>query len=458
MGKYFNTTYQRGKNKYKYVKYSRNKNGFSVDIDWDSIDFDKIIEQADIIYNGDSTTSGLNDLYEAYSNAYLALFSLLQHSHEIRQNDDPLKLLLQEQFENNSILDQLDAVLNNEFNQQSTMNLANLLFTQNNDYANQLGNLINNYLIAYNNFYEQFVETIHFTEELNSYIRNETALHQFGILTDKNTMIYSLIDEKNMNQLRRDQSIFKLQVSLAKDEAGKLLQQNGQYQIANIDLQTKFGLTQQNIIDSFINIQKNNKGFLYYKEFKLSDTQGYGNWAAQFINSSYNGQNKPITNGKDYILGWGRLNEAAMWSGLQSPTEAQGQLLMAQLVGVPLDNLPWYYGGDQNFTLNGKRYSISQKSFDFRYNKNASYGVGISSLYSLKYLESLYKDPSSLAAKYSQNYQNVLEESANDSSFLEDLGLFSYENYASQNSEDMHYDANSGTYSFWEDINIEWNA
>ena len=359
---------------------SKNKFGQEVSINFDNLD--------SLFATGPEIFSALDEAKQNFESLYMKLITLFEEMRgEIinsKDLNDP-KLIEKElrkiRMDEGSILGDLQQVLEGEFtglNDNLFVRLKN-----NTQMTPELNKLLTDYVNSYTTYYNAFCSATEFGEKIGTTLRNEKQLHQMGFLTEKG-LTEVFMDEKTMAAFRQDRNIFFFFLEAAKDSTGRYLIENGQAKIIRTSLSTRYGLTENNIIDSISNLyqQQNNIGFIKTRTV-LAGSNTY-NLAMDLF-------------GDEQLLA-GRWSEAMM-SGF-----IKGNINNIDTTSEEFrDNLMWFWGGDQNFTYNGQRYQISQKNLDLLNYTNSNYGFRLGTLNSLESIRNLIYDSSSNST---DNYWN----------------------------------------------------
>lgn len=269
-----------------------------------------------------------------------------------------------------SVLDGIQKMLNGEFSGRDDGFVIDLLEGSNKISDPDLWKALNEYIDNYDAYYKSFSNTVSFMENLGQAVRGEKVLHQFGFLTDSAYKeVY--LDETSMNAFRQDRDIFRLRVQAVKDDFGRYVFDSG----GNVTLDEYTALaTRANLSFDTFNMSLNrlmNQDIGVYASKTYGLDSGYGSIAQQLFN--------------DPTFSRGRGNEALLFG-----------LIQGDMTGLNpedfKDNLPWYWGGDQNVMIGNERYNISQKGINFQAGGNA-FGFQLSSEHSLEYFASLLYDP-----------------------------------------------------------------
>ncbi len=379
-----------------FKKYRVNQSGTEIGIDWEIQDFDDLARKSKILFDT------LDDKYNKYLDSYFKILDLIQgEGSQFNDSDDIVNTAIRQIQDDNGILDQLEQVLDNEFTGKKDNLIKNLKTSfSGNSYLIQS---LDDYIKNYDNFFKAFNKVVDFTEETQTNFRQETLLHQFVLKSGNDTLKEIFLDENTMSALRKDKNIFKLKVEAAKNKTGNYIldAQTGRYKY-NINLSTRYGLAEKTLTSAFEKAGK--KGIYKSNTYNLNDTSNYyGSLWNKFLNAG-------LLDQAGQTLGLGRINEAfyaALFSGVP-----EDMLRDFQLYGYNTDNLPWYHGGDQTFSINGQRINMSQKSFDFSKSDTTTYGIDITSWDSLQRLGQWYQNPKAIAEKVTQYYQDAQEISA----------------------------------------------
>ena len=351
-----------------------------------------------------------------------------------------------------SILDGIEKMLNGEFTGREDELIINLMENQNVISDPDLWDALNGYIDNYDKYFNSFSNTVGFMENLGQAIRGEKVLHQFGFLTD-DAYKEVYLDEASMKAFRQDRDVFRLRVQAEKDELGRYqFDSDGNALLDKYTtLSTRYNIGYDTLNDSLTKIMTSDIGLFASKTYGLDE--GYGQLAQQLFN--------------DPSFSKGRGNEALLFSLIQ---------------GDPLgldpndfkDNVPWYWGGDQNIMLGGERYNISQKGINFQTGGNV-FGFQLSTEHSLDYFaDLLYDDDYNLLGldeskfldRLFYNWQeaqevidfNSIPPDMQEALFYEVAQGLIAEELGEYTDEDAYYDDYSEDYDNYDDFYDDWDA
>ena len=334
----------------------------SMHIDFNFEGLQKSFKKAKDIFQGEGN---LEELYEKYLESYYELIDILSASGaknikgaQKLDNQNLLKEIEKTVLNQNDIISDLKSILNNEFDNDLIQNLKNTKLNT----APELMSKLEQYSINYEKFFNKFNDAVDFLEEAGSSFRNEKVLHQFLLQTDS-SLQQIFLNEEVMRGLRRDRSMFKLQVSATKNKAKEFITYtDGKFAGRikdSISLKTRQDLLYSDVMASMDRAY--GAADPTKRLYVISNLDRYD--SNTILNQLYG---KQLLNDKGNILKLGRLNEIMEHAILQQDPQAYINSLQQNQV-MPLDTLSWLFGGDQTFTVNGQRYYLSQKSIDFRH-------------------------------------------------------------------------------------------
>lgn len=423
-------------------------------------------------YNGDIS---LTDLLQRKfgKNIFKELddlqFDLDQYSSELNMyEDDLLSLAL---FDSNGIMDQLGDILHSN-NEDERINMVQQLTSGMNDSTK---NLIMNYIATYDKVFDLSINSITKLDKIGEAIRGDKQLFNIGLSSDK-VFREAFLDIDQMHKFMSQKNLFNL-----------VRTENGSYSFA---LQTGLNrtkvalgiaqaqgvnLTQFNNKTGDLNI---NKLLGYYTN---DDPLTQKIWKTLYQRTIYSTDSlkeyrktgdidklsKVFASRKFEIMRSGIFDQVYQTGDTSIIDEiidknfgyidSKTQQYIGN--GYKLDNISGFARGDtmlQQLQDDGTyaRLSLQQKYFG---NSGAKYGFKISNNKTISQALSFWKDESHLSEIEKSTIKQDQADNWIDNNQDEMFGYILNYNTIESN-QDMYYDSNAGTYSFWEDANIELNA
>ena len=336
-----------------------------------TLNFDKL---EDLMKTGPQIFSALDEAKANFEDLYMTLITEFERIRgqmiDEKQLEDPDLIRKQLQLlrmDEGSILGDLEKVINGEFSGLDDNLITRL--QSNSQVSPELNGLLTDYVNAYTTYYNAFCKATEFGEKVGTQLRGEKQLYQFGLLTEKGlTDIY--MDSKTQGAFIQDRNIFRLRVESAKDAAGRYIIDSGQSTILRTSLSTRYGLKEDDILKGIERLQQqpDQIGFLRART-ALQGSETY-NLAKRLYD--------------DPNLLAGRWSEAMLSGFIHGDTEN-----IKTDSKEFRDNLMWFWGGDQNFSYQQQRFSVSQKNLSFLNKSDSQYGFRVGSLHSLEYIRDL---------------------------------------------------------------------